>query len=202
MLPIEYSINIINNENGKILKVFEGKPAPCFKKAVSYFRRIFEKKLNKRLDIIICNIPCSKGINIYQASRAFNYVANTKNPVIKNNSLILVKANLGEGFGRGLGEKRFMEKTLEMKDPDKLIDEIKKGGCLAGEHRAYMVAKALKKANLGFISKNACLYKNKNLPFLFFESLKEAKRYIRKKFKKPKIHYLKNAFTTILTKAK
>ncbi|OIO34489.1 MAG: hypothetical protein AUJ70_00970 [Candidatus Omnitrophica bacterium CG1_02_40_15] len=198
ILPVKYSINIINNENGKIIKVFKGKPKPCFKKAVSYCRKIFEKKLNKCLDIIICDIPRSKGVNIYQASRPFNYVANTRNPVIKNNSLILVKANLEEGFGKGLGEKRFMEKMLEMENADKLINEIKKGGCLAGEHRAYMVAKALKKANLGFISENACLYKNKGLPFLFFESAKEANEYIRKKFKKPNTYYLKNAFTTIL----
>nr|MBU1328028.1 DUF2088 domain-containing protein [Candidatus Omnitrophota bacterium] len=199
MLPVKYSINIVNNEFGKILKVFEGKPELCFKKAVDYSRKIFEKKLNKRPDIIICDIPHSKGVNIYQASRAFNYVTNTKSPVIKNNSLILVKANLEEGFGKGLGEKRFMKKTLEMTSPDKLINEIKKGGCLAGEHRAYMVAKALRKAELGFISKNAYLYKNKGLPFLFFEGLKEAKRYIRKTFKKPTIYYLDNVFTTILT---
>jgi nickel-dependent lactate racemase len=199
MLPVKYSINIINNENGKMIKIFESEPSLCFKKAANYSSKIFEKKLNKHPNIIICDIPRSKGVNIYQASRAFNYVTNTKNPVIKNDSLILVKAKLEEGFGKGLGEKRFMKKTLEMKNPDKLIDEIKKGGCLAGEHRAYMVAKALKKTNLGFISKNAYLYKNKGLPFLFFESLKEAKKYIRKKFKKPKIHYLKNAFTSILT---
>jgi nickel-dependent lactate racemase len=198
ILPVKYSINIINNENGKMIKVFKGRPGPCFKKAVSHCRRIFEKKLNKRLDIIICGMSRSKGVNIYQASRAFNYVANTKKPVIKNNSLILVKANLEDGFGKGLGEKRFMKKILEIKNPDKLINEIKRGGCLAGEHRAYMVAIALKKAKLGFISKNANLYKNKGLPFLFFEGLNKAKKYIRKNFKKPKIYYLKNVFTTIL----
>jgi len=86
-----------------------------------------------------------------------------------------------------------------MKNPDKLINEIKKSGCLAGEHRAYMVAKALKKAKLGFISKNAGFYKNKGLPFLFFEDLSEAEKYIRKSYKNPEIYYLKNAFTKILT---
>ena len=35
-------------------------------------------------------------------------------------------------------------------------------------------------------------------PFLFFEGLGEAKKYIRKNFRKPKIYYLKNAFTTVL----
>jgi hypothetical protein len=60
------------------------------------------------------------------------------------------------------------------------------------------VAKALKKAKLGFISKNARFYRNKGLPFLFFEGPEEAEKYIRKNFRKPKIYYLKNAFTTVL----
>jgi len=198
ILPVKYSVNIINDENGKMVKVFEGKPGPCFRKAIGYSRKAFEKKINRYFDVIICDVPSSKGMNIYQASRPFNYVANTRSPVIKNTSLILVNAGLEEGFGKGLGEKRFMKKMLEMRHPDKLISEIKKGGCLAGEHRAYMVAKALKKAKLGFISKNARLYRNKGLPFLFFEGLGEAKKYLRNKFKKPKIYHLKNAFATVL----
>jgi nickel-dependent lactate racemase len=200
MLPIVYSINIVNDCKGNILKTFKGTPRTSFNNAVSYSKKITEKKVNAPFDAVICGAGAEKGANIYQASRVFNYVADVKNPAIKKRlSLILVKAGLEEGFGKGLGEKRFMKKILKMKNPDKLIDEIKKGGCLAGEHRAYMVAKALKKAKLGFISKNARVYKDKNLPFLFFEGLDEAKKHIRKNFRKPKIYYLKNAFTAILT---
>ncbi|MBU1912472.1 MAG: DUF2088 domain-containing protein [Candidatus Omnitrophica bacterium] len=201
MLPVEYSINIVNDDKGNILKTFKGSPKVSFRNAVNYSKKIFEKKVTEFFDVVICGTPAGKGVNIYQASRPFNYVADTRSPAIKNTSLILVKAALEEGFGKGLGEKRFMAKMLKMKNPDKLINKIKKGGCLAGEHRAYMVAKALKKAKLGFISKNAGLYKNKGLPFLFFEGLSEAEKYIRKNCKNPKIYYLKNAFTAILTKS-
>lgn len=199
ILPIKYSINIVNSDEGDILKIFKGGPKGSFRNAVNYSKNIFEKKVPVLFDAVICGTPAEKGVNIYQASRIFNYVADTRNPAIKNTSLILVKAGLEEGFGKGLGEKRFKKKMLEMKQPDELISEIKKGGCMAGEHRAYMVAKALKKAKLGFISKNARFYKNKGLPFLFFEGLNEAKRYIKFNFNKPKVCYLKNAFTTILT---
>ena len=199
LLPITHSINIVNDENGDIKKVFEGKPGPCFRKAASYSKKLYEKKVGKGYDIVICNIPREKGANIYQASRAFNYVANTKKNILNKNSIILVKADLSEGFGKGLGEKRFMKTIIKMKDPRKLILKIKKKGCLAGEHRAYMVAKAMLKARLGFISKQAHLYKNKNLPFLFFENLREEHRFLKSySKKKPKIYYLGNAFTTIL----
>ena len=199
LLPITHSVNVVNDENGNLKKIFEGRPGPCFKKATSYSKKLYEKKVRKGYDIVLCDIPKEKGVNIYQASRAFNYVANTGKNILNKNAIILVKADLKEGFGKGLGEKRFMETIIKMKDPRKLIREIKKRGCLAGEHRAYMVAKAMLKARLGFISKRAHLYKNKNLPFLFFKDLNKAQRFIKRYFKKvPDIYYLKNAFTTIL----
>ena len=170
-LPIKYSINIVNTNPPKI---FKGTPKSSFKKAVSYSKKIYEKKINKKLDVVICTAPKEKAVNIYQASRTFNYVTN-----IKKNGLILVKAGLKEGFGKGLGEKRFMRKMFDMKNPKQLIADIKKKGCLAGEHRAYMVAKAMLNARLGFISKNAHLYKNKPLPFLFFKDIKEAQSFIK-----------------------
>ena len=201
LLPIKYSINIINDKNGKLSRIFQGNAQSSFKKAVGHSQKIFEKKIKRTFDVVICDIPDAKAINMYQASRAFNYVANTRKSVLRPNSLILVKAGLQENFGTGLGERRFMNKMLELKDPKKLITNIKKRGCLAGEHRAYMVAKAMLKARLGFISKRAHLYKNKPLPFLFFKNLEEAHKFIKKYFeKKPKIHYLKNAFNIILIK--
>ncbi|MDP2921506.1 MAG: lactate racemase domain-containing protein [Candidatus Omnitrophota bacterium] len=202
LIPVKYSVNIVNDKNGDILKIFKGPALECFRNAVRYSRGICEKKLSRSIDAVICGIPREKGVNLYQASRIFNYVANTRKPVINKNSIILVKAGLEEGFGKGLGEKRFMKKMLGMKNPGKTISDIKSSGCLAGEHRAYMVAKALTMARLGFISERTPLYKNKGLPFLFFEGLDEAKKYIKANFKKPKIYYLKNAFTTILTKTK
>ncbi|MBU1888175.1 MAG: hypothetical protein KKB46_03165 [Candidatus Omnitrophica bacterium] len=92
-----------------------------------------------------------------------------------------------------------MQKMLRIKSPENLISEIKKGGCLAGEHRAYMVAKAMLKARLGFISKRARLYKNKGLPFLFFKDTAEAKRFFKNK---GKFYYLRNAFETILVRSR
>ena len=64
-----------------------------------------------------------------------------------------------------------------------------------------MVAKAMEKARLGFISKRAQLYKNKPFPFLFFKNAKEARKFIDKTYKKkPKIYCLKNSFSEILIK--
>jgi len=200
-LPIKHSINIINDKNGDLLKIFQGDPKSSFKKAVSFSQKIFEKKINRSFDVVMCDIPREKGINIYQASRAFNYVANTRKNILKQPSLILVKADLEEGFGKGLGEKRFMKRITTMKDPRTMIKAIKKRPSLAGEHRAYMVAKVALKSKIGFISRRAHLYRKRPSPFLFFRDLKEAREFIKNYFKtKPRIYYLKNAFSTIVKK--
>ncbi|MFC1508054.1 lactate racemase domain-containing protein [Candidatus Omnitrophota bacterium] len=200
-IPVKYSINIVNDEKGNLLKIFEGDPGSSYKKAVDYSKKIFEKKINQSFDIIICDIPHTKAVNIYQASRAFNYIANTRKNVLNENALVLVKAGLLEGFGKGLGEKRFKNKMLSMKNPKKTLSGIKKRGCLAGEHRAYMVLKAMTKARLGFISQKSSLYNTRGVPFLFFKNLKEANYFIKKTYGKlPQILYLKNAFTSILVK--
>ena len=196
-VPVEYSLNIING------KIIWDSPGKSFKKAVRIAGKIFEKKINKKFDIIISDVPEEKGINIYQASRAFNYILNTKKCALKKHGLVLVKSGLKEGFGKGIGEKRFKRKIIGMKNPAELIRDVKKRGCLAGEHRAYMVAKAMKKARLGFISKRAYLYKNNSFPFLFFRNIKEANNFIniKRDFKKKvEIYYLKNPFKTILVK--
>ncbi|MBU1888174.1 MAG: DUF2088 domain-containing protein [Candidatus Omnitrophica bacterium] len=83
LLPISYSINIINDKDGRLFRIFEGKPGPCFKNAVRYSKKIFEKKIKVRPDVIICDIPGSKAVNIYQASRAFNYLVNTRKSAVK-----------------------------------------------------------------------------------------------------------------------
>ncbi len=201
LFPIKHSVNVVNDARGNIRKVFHGDPDISFKNAICYSKKIFEKRIDRLFDVVICGIPEEKAINIYQASRAFNYVANTPNCILKNKALILVKAGLKEGFGKGLVEKRFMEIMLSMKDPKNTIERIKKRGCLAGEHRAYMVSKAMLKARLGFISERAYLYKNKSLPFLFFKDIDDAHLFIKEFFKKKTdIYYLKNAFNTILIK--
>ena len=56
-LPIKHSLNIINDGNGKLLKVFRGDPKASFKNAVAYSRKIFEKKIERLYDVVICDIP-------------------------------------------------------------------------------------------------------------------------------------------------
>lgn len=216
-LPIKYSINIVNDRNGKLKRVFirelkgeirenKGKEGRIgefkreFNKGVRFAKKIFEKKLNKTFDAVICKVSPPKDVNMYQTSRAFNYVLNVKRPIVKRGGIVLVCASLKEGFGRGLGEKKFARALKKMKSPKEFIELVKNKGCVAGEHRAYMVAKAMTKAQLGFIGAKAAIY-TKNLPFLSFPNIKSAKKFIKHtKNQNAKIYTVPHALSIIISR--
>jgi nickel-dependent lactate racemase len=196
-LPIKYSLQIVNDAEGNFLKIFSGSLKATFREGVRFARKIFEIKLKEKADAVICGIGYPKDVNLYQASRAFNYILNTANPVVKKEGYVLVCAELNDGWGKGLGEKRFAEIMKNLKGPADYITKVKKSGCLAGEHRAYMVAKALTQARLGFIGEKAKLY-CQNTPFLSFENFYEALRIILKKNPNSKFYIAPHALASII----
>ncbi|MBI5554564.1 MAG: DUF2088 domain-containing protein [Elusimicrobia bacterium] len=196
-LPITYAVNVVNDPNGKMLQVFSGKPAGVFKKAVAFADQLYRQRLPRAYDVAIAKIGKQKGGNIYQASRAYNYLLNVPAPIVKPGGYVIVAAAVPEGFGRGLGERRFGKILKKVKDIDQFIEEIKKGGCQAGEHRAYMVAKVLKKANLLFVSAHAPKLL-RGTPLQGFTSTKEALIFISKDLgRKPSVYKTDKVFNAI-----
>lgn len=196
-LPITYSVNIVNDAHGRILKIFTGNPAKVFKQAVTFADKLYHQQLQQKYDAAIAVIGKQKGGNIYQASRAYNYLLNVPAPIVKSGGYVIVVADVPEGFGRGLGEQRFGKILKKVKDVDRFIDKIKKGGCQAGEHRAYMVAKALKKAHLFFVSAHAPKLL-RGTPLQGFTSTKLAMDYITKNLgRKPRVFKTDEVFNAI-----
>ncbi len=199
-LPVKYSVNVVNSRNGNLKRVFRGDLKRSFNKGVNLAKKIFEKKMDKEFDAVICEVNPPKDANLYQASRAFNYVLNTPSPIVKKEGIVLVCASLKDGFGGGIAEKRFARTLKTMRSPEEFISIVKAKGCIAGEHRAYMVAKALAKARLGFIGPGAAIY-TKGLPFLSFPNVKAAVKFIRgAKGKTVKICVIKHALSVIPSK--
>lgn len=199
-LPIRRAVNIVNDRSGKLKRVFTGDLKRVFDKGVRFAKKTFEKKFDKSFDAVICEVSPPKDVNLYQASRAFNYVLNTKRPIVKKGGMVLVRASLKEGFGGGIAEKRFAIALKNMRSPEELVSIVKKGGCVAGQHRAYMVAKAMAGAKLGFIGPRAALY-TENLPFVSFPTVKSAVRFIKNaKGRKAKIYIIHHSLSMILSR--
>ncbi len=207
-LPVKCSVSVINDKNGglKKLHIRELKKGirdfkEGFRKDVKFAGKIFERRLNKTFDAVICEVSPPKDVNMYQASRAFNYVLNVKRPIVKKGGIVLVLASLKDGFGKGTGEKKFAAGLRKMRSPEDLIKKVKSKGCVAGEHRAYMVAKAMTKAKLGFIGPRAALY-TKAMPFLAFPTINAALKFIRcTKGKNASVYTISYALSVVVSRA-
>ena len=192
-----FSINIVNDVDGKALKVFAGPIKDVFKRGSLFARSIFEVTAKSECDIAICGIGHPKDVNLYQASRAINYVLSVDKPVVRKGGVVIVAAELKDGIGESFAEKRFYEELKNMRSAEDFVNRVKIEGCVAGEHRAYMVAKALLDYKVIFVTKD-----NRNfmegLPVKYCKDLSDALRCAEDIVgKNSKIYVIPRALATI-----
>lgn len=168
-----FSINTVNDQDGKALKVFCGPVKDVFKKSTEFAREVFEIGTKDLCDIAICGIGYPKDVNLYQASRALNYVLSVDKPVVRKGGVVIVAAELKEGIGQSIAEKRFHDELKKMDSPAGFINHIKQEGCIAGEHRAYMVARAMVDYTVIFVNTSRESFME-GLPFDFYTDMQDA----------------------------
>lgn len=201
-LPVKFAVNSVNDPDGRPLNIFSGKINDVFRKGVSFSEAVFEVRVDKQADIAICGVGYPKDINLYQASRAINYVANVRHPVLRKGGILIVAAELLHGTGAGISEKRFYEELRRMKDPKKFLERTKFAGCIAGVHRAYMIARPMIDYKIVFVSRGNKGFM-RNLPFPCFSEIGAALRYAEKIVgKKTGIYVIPHVLSTIANVAK
>ena len=172
-IPPVFSVNTVNDQDGKALKVFCGDVKDVFEKSVDFARKVFGVDVKQQCDIAICGIGYPKDINLYQASRAMNYVLNVDRPVLRKGGVLIIAAELKDGLGDSAAERRFYDELKKMKSAQDFISRIRNEGCIAGEHRAYMVAKALAEYNVIFVTIVKKSFMD-GLPFKFYTNIEAA----------------------------
>ena len=174
-IPPVFSINTVNDQDGRALRIFCGPVKDVFEKSVDFAGKVFEVEAAQMCDIAICGVGYPKDINLYQASRAINYVSGVDRPVVKKGGVIIVAAELKDGIGKSPVENRFYEELKKMRSAEEFIGRIRKDGCVAGEHRAYMVARAMAGYKIMFVSSIYMDFMNE-MPFKFFNNMESALR--------------------------
>lgn len=192
-----FAINTVNDSDGKALKIFSGPVSNVFAKGVEFAKKVFEINVEKQADIAICGIGRPKDINLYQASRAVNYVLSVDSPVVRKGGVLIVAAELRDGIGDSAAENRFHEELKNMRSPAEFVNHVKINGCVAGEHRAYMVAKALLDYKVIFVTKEPKPFME-GLPFGYFSKISDALHFAETLTgKDSKIYVIPRALATI-----
>lgn len=150
--PLQFSVNVVNDSRGRAVKVLCGSPREVFDNGVSFARSIYEVYAGGQADIVVCGIGYPKDVNLYQASRAINYILNVDRPVLKRGGVLIIAAELKRGIGTSATEQKFCDTLRTMDSPEKYLERAARKGFLAGEHRTFMVAGPLSRYKIIFVT--------------------------------------------------
>lgn len=175
VVPRWLAVNVVNDPDGNLVRVFSGTVADVYREGVRFAKGVFETSVRREAGIVICGIGHPKDVNLYQASRAMNYLLDVERPIVRKNGVIIIAAELPDGVGEGISEKRFGAELAAMSSPQDFMRRAKRHGCVAGAHRTYMVARAMAEHAVVFVTKNARALAG--LPFPVFGRMDDALAY-------------------------
>jgi nickel-dependent lactate racemase len=134
---------VVKDADGQVVAVAAGEPRATLEHLVRRATPLYEVALDRTFDVIVAGVGHPKDSNLYQASRAVTYTYLSPRPVLKPGGVIIVPAPCEEGAGQGLGEQRFVEAMRRYPTPDAVVQALRESVTLAGEQRAYLLARVL-----------------------------------------------------------
>jgi nickel-dependent lactate racemase len=143
-LPIDFILNVVLDENKRIIKAVAGHHVEAHREGCKFLDSLYKVKISSRADIVITTpggFP--KDINLYQAQKALD---NAKYAV-RDGGIIILLAACTEGYGEGVFERWINESS----SPDDLIEKIGRNFELGG-HKAAAIALVEKKAKVFIVS--------------------------------------------------
>jgi nickel-dependent lactate racemase len=145
---LRFILNVVLDDEKRILRVAAGDPELAFQELVSFARSIYEGSIPNQFDIAIGGVGYPKDSNLYQASRAPSYLFFAPVPVVHTGGFFIIPARCEEGAGNGVGEQRFLAAMRDAPDIQFILDDARRNGYPPGQQRAFVMAKVLEKTRV------------------------------------------------------
>lgn len=164
-LSIDYLVNVILDDDKKVIKAFAGHCIEAHRASCRFLDSMYKISVRQKADIVITSpggFP--KDINLYQAQKAMD---NAKH-IVKDGGIIIFVAACKEGYG----EKVFEEWIMKYDTPQERVEKIREHFQLGG-HKAAAMALVQQKADIFLVSdlEDAKVIKVNMLPY---KSVQEA----------------------------
>lgn len=144
LMPIDFILNVVLDENKRIIKAVAGHFIEAHREGCRFLDGIYKKPIKELADIVIVSPGgYPKDINMYQAQKALD---NAKHAV-KDGGVIIWVASCTEGFGEGV----FEEWINEAESPHSLVERIQRQFQLGG-HKAAAIAMVLERCDVFLVS--------------------------------------------------
>ncbi|MFA5675470.1 MAG: nickel-dependent lactate racemase [Christensenellales bacterium] len=143
-IKIDFILNVVLDENKRIVKSFAGHHIKAHREGCAYLDTLYKVNIAKKADIVLVSAGgYPKDINLYQAQKALD---NAKYAV-RDGGVVIVAAACPEG----LGEKVFERWMTEAKSPADVVERISRHFELGG-HKAAAIAMVQQKADVYLVS--------------------------------------------------
>jgi nickel-dependent lactate racemase len=145
---LRFILNVVLDDNQRILRVAAGHPELAFQELVTFARSIYEVPIHSQYDIAIGGVGFPKDSNLYQTSRAPSYLFFAPTSVVRPGGFLIIPARCEDGAGDGVGERRFLAAMREAPSIQFILEEARRNGYPPGQQRAFVMAKVLEKAHV------------------------------------------------------
>jgi len=145
---LRFILNVVLDDEKRILRVAAGHPDLAFQDLVTFARSIFEVPIPHQYDIAIGGAGFPKDANLYQASRAPSYLYFAPVPVVRPGGFFIIPARCQEGAGEGVGEQRFLKTMRDSPSVEFILEDARRNGYPPGQQRAFVMAKVLEQARV------------------------------------------------------
>jgi nickel-dependent lactate racemase len=145
---LRFIINVVLDDNKRLLRVTAGDPELAFRDLVAFARSVYEVPIPQQYDIAIGGVGFPKDCNLYQASRAPSYLFFAPTCVLRPGGCFIIPARCEEGAGSGVGEQRFLSAMRDAPDVSFILEDARRNGYPPGQQRAFVMAKVLEKTDV------------------------------------------------------
>ncbi|MEM2522107.1 MAG: nickel-dependent lactate racemase [Candidatus Bathyarchaeia archaeon] len=144
MAKVDFTLNVIVNSKGEVVKALAGDLGQVFREGVKVVNEVYRVPVNRRADIVVVSpggYPAD--VSLFQAFEAVDNALD----VVRRGGVVILVAECSEGYGN----KVFYDWMVKFKDLKSVEREIKRNFVLGG-HGAYYLLKALQKARIILVS--------------------------------------------------
>jgi nickel-dependent lactate racemase len=143
-----FILNVVLDDDKRIVKVASGAPEAAFQELVAFARSVYEVPIPRQYDVAVGGVGYPKDANLYQACRAASYLFFAPTPVVRPGGFLIIPARCEEGVGAGVGEQRFLAAMRDAPDVQFILDDARRNGYPPGQQRAFVMAKVLEQARV------------------------------------------------------
>ncbi len=145
LLSIELCLNVIADYQKTIQAAYCGDPHQVIQSGIQVARKISQVKVEKKFDLVFVSAGgYPKDINLYQAHKAISNAV----MLTKEGGHVILFAECRDGHG-SLPYYEFMQ---GLTTPDLVLEKFTRLGFEIGPHKAFLIARQLKRMQLSIVS--------------------------------------------------